>query len=660
MANYVLEILDGDRAGEVLTVADRAVRIGRKPGNDLVLADEKTSGVHAEIVPEGDRHVLRDLGSTNGTFLDGKRITELVLTPGDVVTIGRLRVKFRRDDEAAGAVDAGELAVRRLDAGRVQRRGGSAGLIALAGLLAVGIGGWFWWQGRAGAADGEAGPQQAVAPLQVAGNRLAPELAGCESETGWQLRGAGLGFQTGGRAHSGKGGFMAQRGDATDGADFALVQLQEPIAVFAGRTLTLAAHARCEDGGQVALRALAFAANEQVPFRFRTGTEFAAVDGWRRLETTIGIPVGCDRLQLELVALLPSPSAAVYVDDVAVIDGGGEAPMEAKLPETNQTALATGAAFAVRSVDAEAPAILLGILPDEVPKEMAALHQAELGALSDVGGKLTCTPFERGFQLVVTGAAAVQLVFPADAAGGLLVDGGEGFRAAAAESEFPARAVLLGDRLLRAMVQLEQPATCRGQLGAGRYRLRVPTARLQLVLGFRAERQQADELVRQARRAQQEGRPGEALAKLQQQLQTVPMDSEALAQALALRSELQTAQTDRLRALQQDLDEALFFDTRGGFERVVLGVDALVESFGSANLDHEAGAACKRLRDAAGTRLAELDRAEREQQRTRLVDLANAFTAADQGGLGQLVQQYIDRHLAAGAPAGTNPPSDGK
>ena len=136
------------------------------------------------------------------------------------------------------------------------------------------------------------------------------------------------------------------------------------------------------------------------------------------------------------------------------------------------------------------------------------------------------------------------------------------------------------------------------------------------------------------------------------------MDSEALAQALALRSELQTAQADRLRALQQDLDEASFFDTRGGFERVVLGVDALVESFGSANLDDEAG--CKRLREAAGARLAELDRAEREQQRTRLVDLAKAFTAADQGGLGQLVQQYIDRHLAAGAPAGTNPPSDGK
>ena len=92
MANYVLEVLDGDRAGEVLPVAERTLRIGRKAGNDLVLPDEKTSGVHCEIAPEGDRLVLKDLGSTNGTFLDGKRVSEIVLTPGDVVTIGRTKV----------------------------------------------------------------------------------------------------------------------------------------------------------------------------------------------------------------------------------------------------------------------------------------------------------------------------------------------------------------------------------------------------------------------------------------------------------------------------------------------------------------------------------------------------------------------------------------
>ena len=40
MAKYVLEILDGDRAGDVLPVGDAVMRIGRKSGNDLVLADD--------------------------------------------------------------------------------------------------------------------------------------------------------------------------------------------------------------------------------------------------------------------------------------------------------------------------------------------------------------------------------------------------------------------------------------------------------------------------------------------------------------------------------------------------------------------------------------------------------------------------------------------
>jgi pSer/pThr/pTyr-binding forkhead associated (FHA) protein len=74
MAQFVLEILDGDRAGDVLSLPEGTIRIGRKPGNDLVLADEKTSGVHAEIVFDGGRYVLRDLGSTNGTFLNGDRL----------------------------------------------------------------------------------------------------------------------------------------------------------------------------------------------------------------------------------------------------------------------------------------------------------------------------------------------------------------------------------------------------------------------------------------------------------------------------------------------------------------------------------------------------------------------------------------------------------
>lgn len=645
MANYVLEILDGDRAGEVLPVADRTIRIGRKPGNDLVLADEKTSGVHAEVVIEGDRHVLRDLGSTNGTFLDGKRVSEIVLTPGDVVTIGRLRVKFRGEGEAAVA-DAGELAVRRLDAARLQKRGGSLGLVAVAAVLALGAAGWFWWQGQQDDGDGGGNSNAKTSPLVVPGNRLGEAIAACEAETGWQLRVAGVGFQTTAQAHSGSGAFLAARGEGGDAADFAVMRTQEALPVLSGRTWTVVAHVRCSDGGQVALRAVLAAANEAAPFRYRTGTAMTAADGWQRLETTVSVPPGSDRLQVEVVALLPASVATVVVDDVAIVEGGGAAPLEAKVPETNQTALGTGVALAVRSADPDNPAIVLAVLPDAVPAALQELHRADLCVLSDLGAQLACTPTERGFQLAATGVESLQFVLAADAAGGLLVKSGEqGYASAAADSQFTAQALLVGDRRTRAMLQFDTPVACRGRSGSGLYRLAAGSAKVELVLSFRAERQEALELVRQAKKKQQEGQPGEALDRVHQLVGTVPMDTEVLSQAVAVRSEILAAQADTLHSLQQDFADAKFFNTRGGFDRVAAGVDQLVALHGEHNL--EDAPAARALRDEARRKLLEIDGADRGTQRERLEKLARAFTDTKQPALAQLVQRYVDGHLSA-------------
>jgi soluble cytochrome b562 len=644
MANYVLEILDGDRAGDVLPVADRAIRIGRKAGNDIVLADEKTSGVHAEIVLEGDRHVLRDLGSTNGTFLDGKRVTEMVLTPGDVVTFGRLRLAFR-DAEAPATGDAGELAVRRLDAGRLQRRSGSLGLLAALVVIGLGAAGYLWWRSGSASRDDGVGPQQRAA-LVVNGNRLAAGIAACDTEDGWNLRAGGAGFQLASRGHSGAGAFAAERGEGADAAGFAMATLLEPLPVFAGRAMTVAAHLRTEAGALVAVRALCFTGNEQQPLQFCTGTPLVAHDDWQRVETVVAIPLGCDRLQVELVAVLPSGEARALVDDVAVTEGGGATAIEVKLAESSQTLLGTGASMAVRSVDPESPASLLQVLPNTVPPALEGLQRAGQCVLSDLGIDLAAPATERSFQFAANGGdgSGLQLVFPADAASGLMVAGDDGaFVAAAAESEFTTTRLLLGDRATRSMVRFETPTTCSGQLGAGRYRLRLQAARFELVLGFRAERQQAGELVRQARSLEQLGEPGQALDTLRQLVRELPMDSEVLAQAQALRTQLLAAQAESLRQLQQDLDEAEFFDTRGGFERVVRGLDDVVARYHEGNLEDAAGTLA--LRERARARLAAIDAAEVEVRRQRLRELAKAFADSQQAGLSQVVETYVKQHL---------------
>lgn len=643
MANYVLEILDGDRAGEVLPVTDRALRIGRKPSNDVVLNDEKTSGVHAEVVLEGDRHVLRDLGSTNGTFLDGKRVTEIVLSPGDEVAIGRIRVKFRDAAEPAAGAD---LAVHRLDTRRLQRRGGSVGVIAaLVAVVAAG-GGYFWWQSQQSAAATTGAATQQRAPLAVSGNKLSAAVAACEGDSSWNLRAAGASFQPTSQRHTGSGALMAQRAEG-EAADFALAELQEPLQVYAGRTVLVAAHVRTSGNAKVAVRAVCFTANDTAPFRFRSGTTPVAADDWQRVEVAVPVPAGCDRLQVELLGLLSDGNAAAYVDDVAVTDAAAPAPLEQRLSESGQTVLGGPTALAVRSTEADNPATLLEIGPDAVPAALAGLQQAGFAALSDIGAKLECTAGERALAIVANGATSLQLVFPGDAAGGLLVAGADGsFASQAGESEFTAKEVLLGDHATRALVRFDEPVACRGKLAGSVFRLAIGAGRCELQLGFRSERQQAEELLRRAKSAVGAQHPGEALDRLDELLAKAPHDSQTLAEASALRAQLLAQQGDELRVLVQDLGEARFFETRGGYVRIAQGLDDLIERFGEGHLEDAAG--IKAVREQVDGAVAAIDRASHAAQRTRLVDLAKAFGEAGQAALATAVTDYVARELPAG------------
>jgi len=661
MANYVLEILDGDRAGEVLPVGDAVMRIGRKPGNDLVLADEKTSGVHCEIAPEGDRLVLKDLGSTNGTFLDGKRVTEMVLTPGDVVTVGRLRVKFRTDGEdAAAAGDGEEFSLRKLDAARLQKRGSPIGLLLVLLVVLGGGGGYWWWmQQDQQQAGGKQTAKTRRDPLVVPGNRIDAQLADCESEEGWNLKAAGLGFRGVGDANTGDNGFAAYRGgDDVDGEeaapksddDYAILRLSEPVEVFAGRTLTVAAHCRTIEGARIGVRAVAFADSVDSPFRYVSGSQLAERDGWQRVEAVVTVPSGCDRLQVEIVALLPSEAAEANVDDIAITEGGEANGIEHKL-ESSGTVLGFGAAVAVRSADLETPALLLGVIPAQVPAAMKRLHAAGHGAMSDVGGAVTCTAEKTSFVIEATGVEGLQFVLPSDSGSGLMVAGTDGqFASAAAVSEFSAANVLFGNLGTRGMLRFDEAVAVRGASGGGVYSLSSDAVKATVRVGFRTERVQGGNLVREAKTALDEGRPGEALDTLKKVSATYPMDSEVLAGAQKLRSRILEAQGAAAQKLQQDFEEAGFFDTRGGFERVVEGVDQLIAVYGEGNFEDLD--AQRQLRAKAEQRLQAFDRATYADKRKRLTDLADAFGVAERPRLQKMVKDYIARHLPETAEEG--------
>jgi pSer/pThr/pTyr-binding forkhead associated (FHA) protein len=88
MADLILEIVEGDDAGRQ-TPLEGSIEIGREASIGLALDDDQTSRRHARVTAQGGRAVVEDLGSTNGTYLNGQPIEgERTLRPGDRLRVG--------------------------------------------------------------------------------------------------------------------------------------------------------------------------------------------------------------------------------------------------------------------------------------------------------------------------------------------------------------------------------------------------------------------------------------------------------------------------------------------------------------------------------------------------------------------------------------------
>ncbi len=88
--------------------------IGRGSDADITVADAGTSRKHVEILWDGERAMVRDLGSTNGTSLDGQQVSEAPLPPESTVRIGRTDIVFRVVPQAAPAAPRATDATTRL------------------------------------------------------------------------------------------------------------------------------------------------------------------------------------------------------------------------------------------------------------------------------------------------------------------------------------------------------------------------------------------------------------------------------------------------------------------------------------------------------------------------------------------------------------------
>lgn len=132
----VLHFIGGKYAGSEFPLESDASVVGRSTEVDLVLADDAVSRKHARLYARRGRYWIRDLGSRNGTHVNGEVVSHQCLRVGDRVTIGSSLAKVElRDPDAVSSRRAGEQRRRRANESAARSMTGSIEDIPLMDVL---------------------------------------------------------------------------------------------------------------------------------------------------------------------------------------------------------------------------------------------------------------------------------------------------------------------------------------------------------------------------------------------------------------------------------------------------------------------------------------------------------------------------------------------
>ena len=98
--NPVLTFVGGTQVGRRVLLAHDSITLGRSPDATIMIRDSAVSRLHIEIGYDPLKHayVVKDMGSSNGTLLNNKRISDAVLGEGDKIIIGQTVLRFSRSD----------------------------------------------------------------------------------------------------------------------------------------------------------------------------------------------------------------------------------------------------------------------------------------------------------------------------------------------------------------------------------------------------------------------------------------------------------------------------------------------------------------------------------------------------------------------------------
>ena len=90
----LLVVLRGPNAGSKFLLDQDVAAVGRHPDSDVFLDDVTVSRRHAELRREDGKHVIRDVGSLNGTYVNRRRVEEALLANEDELQIGKFKLTY--------------------------------------------------------------------------------------------------------------------------------------------------------------------------------------------------------------------------------------------------------------------------------------------------------------------------------------------------------------------------------------------------------------------------------------------------------------------------------------------------------------------------------------------------------------------------------------
>src|SRR6266480_477524 len=99
-----LVVLSAGMTGRTHELKVDKTTIGRVEDNTFQIAEPSVSSHHCEVVMRGADVVVRDLNSTNGTFINGEKVAESVIKPGQVLRLGQIEMRLETDATPSSAI----------------------------------------------------------------------------------------------------------------------------------------------------------------------------------------------------------------------------------------------------------------------------------------------------------------------------------------------------------------------------------------------------------------------------------------------------------------------------------------------------------------------------------------------------------------------------